>query len=109
MMKGFENCQGPFWAWPRIHVIDDQTKGRSEKNLFSNFQNFLLPMERASHDKKIIIKHYEKASAHEKTVSIYNGEDETTTCKTESATLSKTDKSWLEVSDFLFGEDSCDE
>ena len=50
-----------------------------------------------------------EASAHEKTASIYNGEDETTTCKTESATLSKTDKSGLEVSDFLFGENSCDE
>ena len=58
MMKGFENCKGPIWAWPRIHVIDDHTYERSEKNLFSNFQNFLLPMERASHDKKIIIKHY---------------------------------------------------
>ena len=50
-----------------------------------------------------------EAYTHEKTASIYNGEDETTTCKTESATLSKTDKSGLENSDFLFGEDSCDE
>ena len=47
--------------------------------------------------------------AHEKTASIFNGENETKTCKTESATLSKTDKGGLEVSDFLFGEDSCDE
>ena len=58
MMKGFEKCQGPFWAWPRFHLIDDHTYGRSEKNLFLNFQNFLLPIERASHDKKIIIKHH---------------------------------------------------
>ena len=50
-----------------------------------------------------------EASAHEKTASNYNGEDETTTCTTDSATLSKTDKSELEDSDFLFGEDSCDE
>ena len=55
MMKAFENCQGPFWAWPRIHVIDDHTYGLSGTNLFSNFQIFLFPMERASHDKKIII------------------------------------------------------
>ena len=50
-----------------------------------------------------------EAYTHEKAASIYNGEDETTTCKTESATLSKIDKSELEVSDFLFGENSCDE
>ena len=45
-----------------------------------------------------------EASAHEKTASIYNGENETTTFETESATLSKTDKNGLEVSDCLFGE-----
>ena len=50
-----------------------------------------------------------EASAHKKTASIYNGENETTTSKTESATLSKTDNSGLEVSDFLFDENSCDE
>ena len=50
-----------------------------------------------------------EASAHEKTASIYNGEDKTTTCKTESATLIKTDTSELEDSDFPFGEGSCDE
>ena len=50
-----------------------------------------------------------EASAHERTASIYNDEDETTTCNAESATLSKTDESGLEVSDFLSIEDSCDE
>ena len=50
-----------------------------------------------------------EAYTHEKTASIYNGENETTTYETESATLFKTDTSGLGVSDFLFGANSCDE